>query len=323
MRLLVTGGAGYIGSFTAERLREAGHEVTVVDDLSAGASSHRDVVVADIRDTETMRHLLRERAIDAVVHLAALKSVADSWRRPDEYHSVNVGGTISLLDAMRDAQVPLLVFSGTCAVYGAPQFLPVTEDHPTDPMSPYGRTKLQAEREIASRAEHGDVRYCTLRYFNAAGAALDGSAGENMTNAAGLVPVVIRTALGLAPSVPVFGTDYPTPDGTAIRDYIHVLDLAEAHLQAVRHLAAGGKSAELNLGTGRGHSVLEVIAMAEHAAGRTIPIRKEARRQGDPPAIWAEASRTRQVLQWKPRLDLQAMLETAWKWHARGLTDAI
>jgi UDP-glucose 4-epimerase len=317
MRLLVTGGAGYIGSITARLLREAGHEVTVVDDLSAhrNAGTDGDLVVADIRDTAGLNTLLRERSVEGVMHFAALKSVADSWRRPEEYHQVNVGGTVSLLDAMPHAQVPLLVFSGTAAIYGAPKTLPVTEEELAAPLNPYGETKLLAEREIAARAARGDVRFCTLRYFNAAGATLDGSMGEQAADAPNLVPVVIGAALGKRSHVPIYGTDYSTDDGTAERDYVHVLDLAAAHLLALEYLRDGGESAAFNLGTGRATSVREIVAAAERITGRPIPVREEPRRAGDAPAIWADPTRANQRLGWTAHYGTDEILETAWRWY--------
>jgi UDP-glucose 4-epimerase len=291
--------------------------VTVVDDLSAHRDAGTDsgLVVADIRDTAGLSTLLRERDVEGVLHFAALKSVADSWRRPEEYHQVNVGGTVALLDAMRHAQVPLLVFSGTCAVYGAPTTLPVTEEEPVAPLNPYGETKLLAEREIAARAAGGDLRFCTLRYFNAAGATLDGSMGERVADAPNLVPVVLGAAMGQRAHVPIYGTDYPTDDGTAERDYVHVLDLAAAHLRAQEYLRDGGESAAFNLGTGRPTSVREILAVAERITGRSIPVREEPRRAGDAPAIWADPTRSRQRLGWTAQYGIDEILETAWRWH--------
>jgi UDP-glucose-4-epimerase GalE len=319
MRLLVTGGAGYIGGFTTRMLRAAGHEVTVVDNLTTGhpsAAGDAKLVVADFGDFETVAGLLREGRIEAVLHFAGLKSVPASLLEPERYFEVNVTQTSSLLEAMADADVGMLVYSGTCAVYGTPGRFPVDESQDPAPLNPYGETKLLAERRIEAAHRQSGIRFCTLRYFNAGGAALDGSFGEDPGQATGLVPVVIKAALGQLPHVPVYGTDYPTPDGTAVRDYIHVLDLAIAHQRALEYLVDGGQSEVLNLGTGHGTSVREVIAAAERVAGHSIPVQEEGRRAGDPPAIWADSSRANRLLSWHPTYGIDDIVETAWRWQA-------
>jgi UDP-glucose-4-epimerase GalE len=319
MRLLVTGGAGYIGGFTTRLLANAGHEVTVLDTLEAGderAVGGAELVVGDICDRAAVAALLRERGVQAVLHFAALKSVRASWHEPDRYRAVNVSGTRALLDAMADAGVGVLVYSGTCAVYGTPRHLPVDETAPVAPLNPYGATKLQAERLVQMGGERQSLRYCSLRYFNAAGASADGRYGEEPEAAVSLVPMAIKAALGQIPFLSVFGTDYPTPDGTAIRDYVHVEDLARAHAQALDYLADGGASEVLNLGTGQGMSVRQVISMTEQVAGRSIPVRLERRRDGDPAAIWADSSRANRVLGWRAGLGIEEIVTSAWRWQS-------
>jgi len=318
VRLLVTGGAGYIGSHTVALLAEHGHDVTVLDNLERGHPAvvgAVPLVVGDVADEPLVRDLLVDRRIEAVIHFAARKSVADSLTDPGAYFGVNVGGTIALLRALRAAGVARLVFSSSCAVYGSPDRLPVTEQSPLRPENPYGETKVLVERMLPWFAGTG-LRAVSLRYFNAAGAAVDGSNGEDLRDAANLVPVVMQAALGLREAVSVFGTDYPTPDGTAIRDYVHVLDLADAHVRALDHLTDDGPSATLNIGTGSGASVREVIDAARRVTGRPIPSRDVARRRGDPPAMWADNRLAREVLGWTPRFGLDEMIESAWRWHA-------
>jgi UDP-glucose-4-epimerase GalE len=322
MRLLVTGGAGYIGGFTTRLLAAAGHEVTVLDNLEAGdarAVGAANLVVGDICDRDATAALLREREVEAVLHFAALKSVAASWHESERYRAVNVGGTRALLDAMADAGVHMLVYSGTCAVYGTPHRLPVDETAPVAPLNPYGATKLQAERLVQLAARRRGLRYCSLRYFNAAGASADGLLGEDPETAVSLVPMVIKAALGQIPFVPVYGTDYPTPDGTAIRDYVHVEDLANAHALALEYLVDGGASEIFNLGTGQGSSIRQVISAAERVAGRPIPVRAEPRRDGDPAAIWADARRANQLLGWRARYGVEEIVASAWRWQASRL----
>jgi UDP-glucose 4-epimerase len=321
MRVLVTGGAGYIGSHVVHDLAARGHEVTVLDDLSRGHAAaipgHR-LVVGDIGDRGLVARLLEAESIEAVVHCAARKSVAESMADPGGYFRTNVGGSLALLEAMVDTGVRQLVVSSTCAVYGDLERVPVDEAAPIHPANPYGESKALMERMTAwFDARHG-LRTITLRYFNAAGAALDGNNGEDWTGAENLVPLVMQVAAGRRPVLDVYGTDYPTPDGTAIRDFVHVLDLAEAHALAIDHLAAGHPSVTLNLGTGTGASVLEVVAAAREVTGRPIPIREAPRRAGDPPAVWADARLARSVLGWTPGHDLASIVATAWRWHERN-----
>ena len=318
MRILVTGGAGYIGSHTAHHLRARGDDVVVFDSLITG---HRAAVVGfplimgDIRDAELVESSVRQHGIEAVVHFAALKSVEASVGDPFGYFDVNVGGTITLARAAIAGGVRHLVFSSSCAVYGQPDRLPVEEGAPLAPQNPYGETKLAAEGLLRSLETGTGLRTVALRYFNAAGAADDGSIGEDWCGAVNLIPSVLRVAAGEDAAVTVFGTDFPTPDGTAIRDYVHVLDLAEAHARALDHLASGGGSTTVNIGTGRGSSVREVIAAAGSVVGHPIPVIEAGRRPGDAPAVWADARLASELLGWTARRDLNAMLESAWGWH--------
>lgn len=320
MRVLVTGGAGYIGSHTVAALTEAGHEPVVLDTLEHGhAAAVGDVplVVGDAGDRALVRDLIDDRRIEAVVHFAALKSVAASVADPGRYFESNVGGSLALLRALVDTGLDRLVISSTCAVYGTPDRLPVDETNPLRPENPYGESKLIVER-IATwfEAAHG-LRTVALRYFNAAGATPDGSNGEDWQDAENLIPIVLQVAAGRRPAVDVYGTDYPTTDGTAVRDYVHVLDLADAHVRALDHLARGGPALTLNLGTGQGASVRDVVATAEAVTGRPIATRQRPRRTGDPAAIWADAGRARDILGWEARHDLRSMLTSAWTWHER------
>jgi UDP-glucose-4-epimerase GalE len=320
MRVLVTGGAGYIGSHTVAALRVAGHEPIVLDTLEHGhpaAIPGTALVIGDAGDRRLVRDLLTTHRIEAVIHFAARKSVPESIADPGLYFSANVAGSIELMRAMVDGGVRHLVFSSTCAVYGTPDELPVRESSPVRPENPYGESKLMVERMTPWFEGAYGLRTVVLRYFNAAGAAFDGSNGEDWRQAENLIPVVLAVAAGRRDAVEIYGTDYPTPDGTAIRDYIHVEDLADAHVRSVLHLADGGPSVTLNLGTGQGASVKEVVAAARAASGRAIETRLAPRRPGDPAAIWADAGLADRVLDWRPRHDLDAIVSSAWTWHER------
>jgi UDP-arabinose 4-epimerase len=317
VRVLVTGGAGYIGSQTTRLLRSAGHEPVVLDTLEhghAGAIPGIELVVGSIADGPLVRQVLADRRIEAVLHFAALKSVEESVAEPGRYFEANVGGSADLLRAMEATGVHRFVFSSTCAVYGEPSRVPIDEDVPTRPENPYGESKLLVERMLPW-FEPGDLTSVTLRYFNAAGADLGGGFGEDWQQASNLVPVAIRSALGYGPPLRVFGTDYPTPDGTAIRDYIHVVDLADAHVRALGYLADGGRSVTLNLGTGLGSSVRTVIAAVQRAADRRIDVVEAPRRPGDPAAVWADPSRAAAVLGWRARFGLEEIVGSAVRWH--------
>jgi UDP-glucose-4-epimerase GalE len=318
VRVLVTGGAGYIGSETVRRLAARGHEPVVLDTLERGHRASLDgapLVVGSIANGELVEATIREHGIEAVIHFAALKSVEDSLNDPAAYFATNVGGTFTLLQAMARSGLRRLVYSSSCAVYGTPSTLPVRETSELHPENPYGETKLLVERALAWFAGAG-FSTISLRYFNAAGAALDGRHGEDWTDAPNLVPVVIKATLGLGPPVRILGSDYPTPDGTAIRDYVHVADLADAHLVAVEALADGLGGTTLNLGTGVGSSVRQVIDAVARAAERPVPTISSPRRAGDPAAIWADASLAAEVLGWRASHALESIVETAWRWHS-------
>ena len=318
MRVLVTGGAGYVGSHTTRVLATAGHEVVVLDTLEHGyraAIPGIDLVVGSVADGPLVERLLTERRVEAVLHFAALKVVEESVAEPGRYLAANVGGSLALLAAMERAGVRRFVFSSTCAVYGQPDRAPIDETAPTHPENPYGVSKLLVEQALPWFAATG-LRSVSLRYFNAAGAEADGSHGEDWAGAANLVPVAIRAAMGLGPVLRVFGTDYPTPDGTAIRDYVHVLDLADAHIRALDHLARDGDPATINLGTGQGASVRDVINAVERAVGRPVPVVESARRVGDPAMVWADPSRAAGLLDWRARHGLEDIVASAVRWHA-------
>lgn len=318
-RILVTGGAGYIGSHCCKALAEAGFEPVVYDNLSTG---HRSAVrwgrliEGDMRDGAALAAAMRQVQPEAVMHFAALSLVGESAVHPERYYDVNVAGTLRLLDAMRAASVQRLVFSSTAAIYGEPDIVPIPETSPEQPVNTYGATKRACERMMADfNAAHG-IRSVRLRYFNAAGADPAGEIGEDHDPETHLIPIVIAAALGRRPAVAIFGSDYATPDGTAIRDYIHVTDLAAAHLAALRYLLDGGASEALNLGTGRGASVEEVIARVEAVTGRSVPVRAAPRRVGDPPVLIADPRRAEALLGWRAGRGLDAMVEDAWRWHS-------
>jgi UDP-glucose-4-epimerase GalE len=322
MRVLVAGGAGYIGSHTCKALHAAGITPVVYDDLSTG---HRDfvrwgpLVVGDIADTALARSTLREHSCVAVVHFAAHAYVGESVADPRKYYRNNVVGTLHLLDAALEENVRAFVFSSTCATYGVPASLPITEDSPQLPINPYGETKLAVERALAAYDRAYGMRSVALRYFNAAGADPDGELGERHDPETHLIPLAIDAALGRRGALAIFGDDYPTPDGTAVRDYIHVSDLAEAHVRALRYALDGKPSTAVNLGTGRGYSVREVVDCVGKIAGVRVPANLAARRAGDPPVLVAGASRAKGVLAWEPRCSaLETIVSTAHRWHAAG-----
>ena len=318
MRILITGGAGYIGSLTARHLAAAGHSPIVLDDLRNGhraAVGKLPLVVGDVRDVDLVAATLATHAIDAVMHFAALKAVEDSVADPGGYFENNVGGTLGVLRAMARSGVRRIVFSSSCAVYGMPDALPVTESSPIRPMNPYGETKASSERMLPWFEASDGIRYAALRYFNAAGAAEDGSVGEDWAQAQNLIPVVLRTAAGRQPSLRIFGPDHPTPDGTAIRDYIHVLDLAEAHRCALEAIDTRDASLTVNVGTGIGASVREVLETARRITGREIPADEAPRRAGDPPAVWADTTLAGELLGWRAKRNLDEVISSAWLWH--------
>lgn len=318
MRVLVTGGAGYIGSVTVEALRARGDQVVVVDNLATGHRAAVDPAVtlheADIRDTARVIDILRTERIEAVVHFAAYSLVGESVSDPGKYMDNNVAGTLSLLQAMRRSGVGRLVFSSTAAVYGEPQRVPIDEDHPIAPTNPYGLTKRFMEQAMECSAAAYDFRFVALRYFNACGAIP--TRGEDHDPETHLIPVILQVALGQRPHLSIFGTDYDTPDGTCVRDYIHVADLADAHLRALDRLAASEPSLICNLGNGQGYSVREVLDTCRAVTGRDIACIEGPRRAGDPSRLVADATRARNELGWTPaRPDLRTIVEDAWAWH--------
>ncbi len=321
MTILITGGAGYIGSVTTELLRARGEQVVVLDNLSRG---YRDAVAPEIPfyegnvgDRELVTRIVAEHNIDACVHFAAFAYVGESVSEPALYYENNVAQGINLLGALVTAGVRKFVFSSTCATYGEPQQIPIDETHPQLPANPYGWSKLFIERILADYDRAYDLKFVALRYFNASGASLE--RGERHEPETHLIPLVLHAAQKKIDHVTVFGNDYPTPDGTCVRDYIHVSDLAGAHALALDYLRNGSSSTAINLGNGQGYSVLEVINAARDVTGREIPIEIEGRRPGDPSHLVADSSKARSVLGWQPQhADLATIISSAWKWHTKS-----
>ncbi len=320
MRILVTGGAGYVGGACLRYIGRQGHEVLAYDNLCEGhptAVANHELVVGDIADTPKLTAVLREFRADAVMHFAAATCVGESVEDPEYHYRNNIGGTLSLLNAMREAGVKRMLFSSTCATYGMSQKVPMGEDTPLDPFSPYARTKLAVEWMIRDFSHAYGLGFTLLRYFNAAGAEPDGSYGECHTPETHLIPLVLAVALGQRQSLKVFGTDYPTPDGTCLRDYIHVHDLASAHLLAIEKTALDTRQV-FNVGTGNGNSVLEIVAACERVTKKAVPLEHVARRPGDPPALVADPSKLMRELGWKPTYtSIEKIVETAWSFHQR------
>ena len=320
MRILVTGGAGYIGSHAVRLFLARGHDVWVCDNLSYGhraAVPAERLIVADLADVHRVDQILVEQRIEAVVHFAAFAYVGESVLQPARYYQNNLVNTLHLLDALRRQDIQRFVFSSTCAIYGIPEKVPITEDEATKPINPYGQTKLAVERALADYSHAYKLGHAALRYFNAAGASADGTIGEDHDPETHLIPLVFQAIQGQRPALTIHGTDYPTPDGTCIRDYIHVEDLADAHLRALEMLEPG-RQLQYNLGTGRGYSIREVIRAAEEVSGRTVPVTEGPRRPGDPPMLVACSDKAQRELGWTPRYgELRPILETAWRWHQR------
>ncbi len=318
MSVLIVGGAGYIGSHAARWLEAAGREVWVYDNLSCG---HREAVapgrliVGELTDRAHLARVLSEKNIDSVMHFAAFALVGESVAEPAKYYHNNIWGSLCLLNAMRDADVSKIVFSSTTATYGEPQTIPITEQAPQSPINPYGFTKLAIERALADYARAYGFGYAALRYFNAAGATPDATLGEDHQPESHLIPLILQVALGQRDEIVIFGGDYDTPDGTCIRDYVHVDDLADAHLRALGRLSPG-QGIEVNLGVGKGYSVREVIDACSRASGSEIRVRMGDRRAGDPPKLIADSSMAQKVLEWRPQYNsIDAIVETAWRWH--------
>lgn len=322
--ILVTGGAGYIGSHAVLSLRQAGYDVVVLDNLVYG---HRDVVEdvlkvelieGDISDRALLDQVFASRNISAVMHFAAYAYVGESVTEPDKYYRNNFVGTLTLLEAMLAASIKTFVFSSTCATYGVPDTVPIPEDHPQNPINPYGATKLMVERVLKDFDPAYGLKSVCFRYFNAAGADPESRLGEDHSPETHIIPLVLLTALGKRESVSIFGTDYPTPDGSCIRDYIHVTDLAQAHVLGLEYLLKGGDSTIFNLGNGNGFSVKEVIETARQVTGQPISALECDRRPGDPPALVGSSDRARSILGWNPQYaDLKTIITHAWNWHQK------
>ena len=327
MNVLVAGGAGYIGSHTVKRLKEGCHRPVIYDNVSRGHRVVVDIlkvpyVLADLNDRETLAKTLRDHKIETVMHFAAYAYVGESVERPLMYYQNNVATTVNVLQCMLDVGVERFVFSSTCATYGDPARVPMTEDEKQEPVSPYGRSKLMVEHILKDlQVSNPRFKFAALRYFNASGCAMDSSLGEDHDPETHLIPVVLQAILGVREKVTVFGTDYPTPDGTAVRDYIHVDDLADAHILAMEKLK-DGQPMFLNLGTGRGFSVREIIASAEKVTGKKVPVQFGPRRAGDAIALYADPSRAKQTLGWEAKhKDPETIIRSAWNWfskHPRG-----
>ncbi|MBH8562266.1 UDP-glucose 4-epimerase GalE [Nostoc sp. CENA67] len=320
--ILVTGGAGYIGSHTVLALKQAGYEVVILDNLVYG---HQDLVekvlqvelvIGDTGDRALLDDLFKTRDIAAVMHFSAYAYVGESVTDPAKYYRNNVVGTLTLLEAMLAASVKKFVFSSTCATYGVPEVIPIPENHPQNPINPYGATKLMVERILSDFDVAYGFKSVRFRYFNAAGAHPNGLLGEDHNPETHLIPLVLLTALGKRESISIFGTDYPTPDGTCIRDYIHVSDLADAHVLGLEYLLKDGESEVFNLGNGNGFSVKEVIAAAEEVTGLSIPVQECDRRAGDPPSLIGSGEKARKILGWQPQYpSIKDIVTHAWQWH--------
>jgi len=322
LNVLVIGGAGYIGSHAARALRRAGHTVIIFDNLSAGYKSlvrGFELVKGDVLDRSALAPVLSR--VDAIMHFAAFAYVGESVINPQKYFHNNVEGGLSLLNAAVEAGVKKIIFSSTCAVYGVPAKVPIAEDIPRQPVNPYGVSKLFFEQALEAYDRAYGFRYASLRYFNAAGADESGEIGELHDPESHLIPLALRAAAGQGPELQVFGSDYPTPDGTCIRDYIHVSDLADVHVKALDHLAADKPSFAANVGTGHGHSVQEVITMIKEITGKPVPHRMGPRRPGDPPALVADPRKAQELLQWKASRSLRDIIATAWKFMQRSQED--
>ena len=319
--ILVVGGAGYIGSHINKMLHQNGYDTVIYDNLVYG---HKEAVKwgvleeGDLADTERLEEVFGKYDIEAVFHFAAYAYVGESVTNPSKYYHNNVANTLNLLDVMVKHNVKYIVFSSTCATYGEPETMPITEDMRQNPINPYGASKWMVERIMADYKRAYDINYCCLRYFNAAGADPEGEIGESHTPETHLIPLVLAAAAGDRENIKVFGTDYDTRDGSCVRDYIHVTDLADAHLRAMDYLKKGGESTCMNLGNCIGNSVLEVIDAAKKVTGREIPVVLDERRAGDPPTLVGSAKKAEELLEWKPQYgDIEVILEHAWKWYGK------
>jgi UDP-glucose 4-epimerase len=321
MKVLVTGGAGYIGSHMLKALSARGAEVVVFDNLSSGrreAVGSRELVIGDINSSADLRTLFSRFSFDAVMHFASLIQVGESMQRPDLYYRTNITGSLNLLDAMHAAGVKRFIFSSSAAVFGEPRYTPIDEAHPKDPLNPYGFSKLAVERALGDYSSAYGLQSVSLRYFNAAGADPDGELGECHDPETHLIPLILQAASGRRPAITIFGTDYPTPDGTCIRDYIHVTDLCQAHLLALEFLANNARSAAYNLGNNQGFSVRQIIDTAERVTGKRIPVNVGGRRPGDPAVLVANSGKAVAELGWRPKYQaLETIIGHAWAWEQR------
>ena len=321
MCVMVTGAAGYVGSHMVHELRQAGHRVVAVDDLSSGfrdaVSTEVPFVVGRIGDRTTMRQTIRDHGVRDVIHFAGSIQVGESVDAPRKYYRNNVVESLELLESIIEEGVERFIFSSTAAVYGTPVVTPIPEDHSTIPTNPYGDTKLAIERALFAYAKAYGLATVCLRYFNAAGAHVEARLGERHQPETHLIPILIDALLGHRGPATIYGTDYETVDGTCVRDYVHVRDLAAAHLAALRYLSDGGRSTPINLGSGTGNTVLEVVRMLEARAGRAVPVRLGPRRAGDPPALVANIERAAELLGWRPTRDLETIIDDALRWHSQ------
>ncbi|OMH40704.1 UDP-glucose 4-epimerase GalE [Desulfurobacterium indicum] len=320
MKIAVTGGAGYIGSHTVKLLTEEGHNILVIDNLYNG---HREAVPdnatfikCDIRDIENLKEIFNEFKPEAVIHFAAFIEVGESTKNPLSFYINNVSGTLSLLSTMEETGIDKIIFSSTAAVYGNPKTVPIPETEPVKPINPYGQTKACVEKALKDISQFSNLKYVSLRYFNAAGADPSGLIGESHNPETHLIPLVLKTAKGEREQISIFGTDYPTPDGTCIRDYIHINDLAKAHLLALEYLMSGGESNVFNCGYGKGYSVREIIDMAKKVTEKDFKVVEEKRREGDPAILVADSKKLKSILNWKAEFDdLEFIIKTAWNWE--------
>lgn len=319
--ILIVGGAGYIGSHVNKELNKQNYKTVIFDNLSSGKKElvkWGEFFEGDLGNIEDIREVFKKYPIKAVMHFAAFKAVGESVTSPEKYYQNNVVNTLNLFKVMMENEVNKFIFSSSAASFGDPKYIPIDEKHPQIPINPYGETKLMVEHIMRDYSNAYDFNYVSLRYFNACGADLESEVGEWPGSSANLIPIVLDAAIGRRDSINVFGTDYPTADGTCIRDYIHVTDLAEAHILALKYLINDGKSDVFNLGIGRGFSVKEVIEMAKKVTGVDFKVIEGERRDGDPPELIAESKKARKILGWKPKLvDLEVIVESAWNWHKK------
>lgn len=321
MKVLVAGGAGYIGSHTVKELLNEGYEVVVFDNLSTGRKKlvkGGELVVGDLRDKESLKSVFSSKDIGAVLHFASLIQVGESYLDPQKYYTHNLTSSLNLLEAMLEAEVKHFIFSSSAAVYGEPENIPIPESHPLNPFNPYGQTKLFVEKILQDYERAYGLKFVSLRYFNAAGADPEGCLGEMHEPETHLIPNILLFLLGKKEHFDLYGTDFSTPDGTAIRDYIHITDLASAHVRALHHLLRASRSEFINLGTSSGYSVLEIIKKTEEITGKKVSYREKPRRKGDVPVLLASNKKAKKVLGWKPQYsDIETVIKTAWDWHRK------